>query len=289
MVGRLSYAITSGRPSPSCCTSGERPLVSFELFPPKDDDQQRQLWHDRPGAGGAGPGLRLGDLRRERLHPRPHHRGDPGDRAAHDAADDGAPDLRQPVAATSSARSSARTPRPASGTSWPSAATCRADRRVPWERHPEGLANATELVAMVRELGDFCIGVAAFPDLHPRASRRRPGRPDPGRQARRRGRASRSPSCSSPPSRYFELVDRVRAAARDLPIIPGIMPVTTASARSQRFAELSGAALPRSVIDRLNAVADDPAAGPRGRHPARHRAVRGAARRRRAGAALLHP
>ena len=30
--------------------------------------------------------------------------------------------------------------------------------RAPWEAHPDGLQNATELVAMVRELGDFCIG-----------------------------------------------------------------------------------------------------------------------------------
>ena len=53
-------------------------------------------------------------------------------------------------------------------------------------------------------------------------------------------------------------MDRVRALGCDLPIIPGIMPVTT-SRQIQRFAELSGAALPELVVDRLNAVADDPA------------------------------
>ena len=43
--------------------------------------------------------------------------------------------------------------------------------------------------------------------------------------------------------RYFDLVARVRALGSDLPIIPGIMPVTRIS-QIERFADLSGAALP---------------------------------------------
>ena len=49
---------------------------------------------------------------------------------------------------------------------------------------------------------------------------------------------------------------RVRALGCDLPIIPGIMPITNLR-QLQRFAELSGAALPTSVTDRVQAVADD--------------------------------
>jgi methylenetetrahydrofolate reductase (NADPH) len=129
---------------------------------------------------------------------------------------------------------------------------------VPWERHPEGLANATELVAMVRELGDFCIGVAAFPDLHPQ-----------GRDADLDARLLTEKAAAGAdfaitqlfftPARYFELVDRVRSLGCDIPIIPGIQPVTRIS-QIQRFAELSGADLPPQVIARLEAAGDDPKA-----------------------------
>ena len=55
---------------------------------------------------------------------------------------------------------------------------------------------------------------------------------------------------------YFALVARVRALGCQLPITPGIMPITNLR-QVTRFAELSGAPLPRSVTDRVNEVADD--------------------------------
>ena len=58
---------------------------------------------------------------------------------------------------------------------------------------------------------------------------------------------------------YLRLVDRVRRRGCDLPIVPGIMPVTNVS-QIERFAALSGAAFPPALAQRLHAVADDPAA-----------------------------
>src|SRR4051794_35496171 len=39
-----------------------------------------------------------------------------------------------------------------------------------WEQHDDGFEHALELVEMLRSLGDFCVGVAAFPDGHPESS-----------------------------------------------------------------------------------------------------------------------
>jgi methylenetetrahydrofolate reductase (NADPH) len=127
---------------------------------------------------------------------------------------------------------------------------------VPWEQHPEGLANATELVAMIRELGDFCIGVAAFPDLHPQA---RDADLD-ARVLKLKAEAGADFALTQlffTPRHYFELVDRVRSLGCDIPIIPGIQPVTRLS-QIRRFAELSGAELPDPIVARLEAGGDDP-------------------------------
>jgi methylenetetrahydrofolate reductase (NADPH) len=57
----------------------------------------------------------------------------------------------------------------------------------------------------------------------------------------------------------FRLRDRAAAAGVTIPIIPGLMPVTDVR-QIQRFAQLSGAALPADLVARLVAVQDDPEA-----------------------------
>jgi methylenetetrahydrofolate reductase (NADPH) len=129
---------------------------------------------------------------------------------------------------------------------------------VPWQRHPDGLNNATELVGLVKDAGDFCVGVGAFPDGHPEHH-------DFALDARilaekeQAGAEFAITQLFFDPSAYFALVDRVRALGCELPIIAGIMPVTNIS-QIERFATFSGADLPAGVVARLRAVAADPVA-----------------------------
>lgn len=126
----------------------------------------------------------------------------------------------------------------------------------PWQRHPEGLANATELVELVSDVApDMCIGVGAFPDVHPASG-------DADLDAKllvAKAEAGASFAITQmffSARRYVELVDRVRSHGCDLPIIPGIQPVTRLG-QIARFAEFSGAALPAELVARLEAAAPD--------------------------------
>lgn len=121
--------------------------------------------------------------------------------------------------------------------------------------HPEGLANATDLVRFVKECGDFCVGVAAYT-----APRGEGGLEEEARVLVDKARAGAEFAITQlfyDPDAYFDLVDAVRAHDCDLPIIPGIMPVTSIG-QLDRFAMLGGSALPETMVDRLMAVADDP-------------------------------
>jgi methylenetetrahydrofolate reductase (NADPH) len=127
-----------------------------------------------------------------------------------------------------------------------------------WVKHPDGVEYAHELVRMIRSYGDFCVGVAAFPYKHPRS-------PDMASDTRyfvEKCRAGADYAITQMFFRaqdYFRLRDRVAALGCEVPIIPGIMPVTQLStiARSE---QLSGAPFPPEVAARFEAVADDPEA-----------------------------
>lgn len=128
---------------------------------------------------------------------------------------------------------------------------------VPWEPHPRGLRNATELVELVRSRGEFCVGVGAFPDVHPGSSADEDVRVLCDKEAA--GAEFAITQLFFRPAAYRELVARLRAAGCGLPVIAGMMPVT-AMTQIARFAELSGAPLPEEMTARLRAVAEDRAA-----------------------------
>jgi methylenetetrahydrofolate reductase (NADPH) len=124
-----------------------------------------------------------------------------------------------------------------------------------WERHAEGLDHAIELVRLVRSLGDFCVGVAAFPEGHPE-------NPDLDADARNlvakmhAGADFAITQFFFRVDDYLRLRDRVDRAGGQVPIIPGVMPVTNVR-QIERMAELSGADFPTDLADRLCAVEAD--------------------------------
>ena len=115
---------------------------------------------------------------------------------------------------------------------------------------------ALELVELIRSLGDFSVGVAAHPELHPRSG---------GDRARDRDHLAAKLRASDfgvtqfffRATDYLGMLDDLAERGVDTPVLPGIMPVTNAG-QVQRFAQLAGAAFPSDLAARIEAVADRP-------------------------------
>ncbi len=115
---------------------------------------------------------------------------------------------------------------------------------------------AADLVRRIREDGRFGLGVAGYPEKHPEA----PSLEDDLRRLKEKVDAGAdfvTTQLFFDNKDYFAFVTRARAAGIEVPILPGLMPVTN-FAQLQRFTTMCGAAIPPAMAAELAAIKDNP-------------------------------
>ena len=239
------------------CLAEGRPTFSFEFFPPKTPDEDRLLW------------LTIREL--ERLQPSfvSVTYGAGGSTRAHtiEITENIATDTTLlPVAHLTAVEHSIGELRAIAGKI--AAAGVRnvlalrgdppGDPEGEWVQHPEGVAYAADLVELMRTHGDFCVGVAAFPNGHPRST----SLDEDTKHLIAKFTAGADYAITNMffvADDYLRLRDRVAAAGCDVPIIAGLMPVTNI-AMIRRSEQLTGAPFPERLGARFAAVAHEPKA-----------------------------
>ena len=125
-----------------------------------------------------------------------------------------------------------------------------------WIAHPDGLHYSIELIEMIKADYDFCIGAACFPEIHPDAV----SPEEDLRYLKAKVDAGASFLITQlffDNRDYFNFVEEARAIGIDVPIIPGIWPVTNFS-QIKRIADMCKSRFPERFERELEERRDDP-------------------------------
>ncbi len=125
-----------------------------------------------------------------------------------------------------------------------------------WKPHPGGLSYSTELATLIRDQYDFCIGGACFPEVHPEAADLVH---DLGflKEKVAAGASFLITNLFLDNNLYFRFVEEARAAGIEVPIIPGIMPITNAG-QIKTMTGMCGASIPPALLNQLEIRAGNP-------------------------------
>jgi methylenetetrahydrofolate reductase (NADPH) len=125
-----------------------------------------------------------------------------------------------------------------------------------WQPHPDGLSYSTELAELISRRYPFSVGAACFPEVHPEA-------PDRAsdlyflKQKVDAGATFLITQLFFDNELYFSFVDEARAAGIDVPILPGIMPITDLN-QIKTITGMCGATIPDQLLEQLELRAGCP-------------------------------
>lgn len=228
----------------------QRPKVSFEFFPPKNEEMEKKLWHSISKLAYLAPDFvsvtyGAGGSTRERTHatvskilketnlkPVAHLTcvGSTESEIAEIANDYWKMGVRHIVA-------------------------LRGDLPAGYN-FTGGYQYAADLVLALKKLHDFEIFVAAYPEIHPEAI----SADDDLDNLKRKidnGATHAITQFFFDNDVYFRFIDKARAKGINVPIIPGILPVTNCN-QLKNFAASCGAHIPKWMEQLFNGLDDDP-------------------------------
>jgi len=229
--------------------------VSFEFFPPKTEKMEAQLWETFRTLEPLGPSFvsvtyGAGGSTRERTHAT----------VARIAAESRVP----PAAHLTCVEASRAEINEVAEAYWEAGVrhivALRGDvpGGEPYRAHPDGYANAIELVAGLKAIAPFDISVAAYPETHPDADCAESDLDNLKRKLDAGATRAITQFFFSPES-FLRFRDAAAAAGIDAPIIPGILPVSNVS-QTRRMADMCGTAIPAWMVSLFDGLDDHPAA-----------------------------
>ncbi len=230
------------------------PRVSFEFFPPKSEKMHESLWSAIRRLAPLGPQFisvtyGAGGSTRERTH-------DTVTAIARETGVAAAAHLTCVGASRAEIDAIARAYWEAGVRHIVALRGDPVEANAGYQPHPEGYAYAVDLVAGLKRVADFEVSVAAYPEVHPEALSATADLDNLKRKIDA-GATRAITQCFFEADDYKRFRDAAQKAGINVPIVPGILPVTN-FAQLEKFSATCGTRIPPWLSHRFEGLDDDP-------------------------------